>query len=255
MTEQSPSNSIWVKAAAFFGFLSFFNIVEHSQSIIDFSASFVLIAEWWRYLTSYIFLPLPYQLPQLEKDILTIVLLVLPVAYRFGFEGRWFDLRTHGRFISKIWDFAEDMDAYPTGVTFAIVATCVISIAYGFATGMRLIEALSEQTFGILAIALALFCLLNVRLRGDQPEDYESNWRDTLLLLVFCLTFPIATMPLVTLVVCVSLITIIQFRAAIYRIVFLWICVLIAAWISGIYLDEHIEPILRDWPRAPSPVA
>ncbi|WP_209348696.1 hypothetical protein [Pontixanthobacter sp. CEM42] len=228
---------------AFFGFLSLFNIVAHYQTAFDLAASLVWLAEWWHYLTSFLFWPLPFAMPLWEKDLLVVLITLGAFGFRrivWGMKkGNDLPLWDNVKLASEmVTSSAEEFEEESKPKALVIHAMVGVSGLYWLSFLWRLFTTTPSGTVAFLVLIFVFLVSTFARenLRVHQKID---------LGIVYCLVGPALT---------TNLLLTSMFRSwrAVLKFALAFLVVLVGAVLVGEYLDPLILDRLEGLPRAPN---
>jgi hypothetical protein len=177
-----PGYGFIAKVIAFLGVLQLYNIVAHHQSLLDLSQSVKLLAAWWRYGLTELFGFLHFDLPPLERELLTLLILSGSAAnfafFRrngsFLFSRMLRETLTSNANYAAMLGFEEKTPATVLG--FAFTSIILVGLAFVVVAAMPLWVIL----YSVFTI-IVLFILVTV-----EPSD-----DNLLFLIVFGLASPL----------------------------------------------------------------
>jgi hypothetical protein len=167
---------------AFFGVLQLYNIVAHHQTLLDLSESVKLLAAWWRYWLGELFGFLHINVPPLERELLSLLLLA-------GSAANIAFYRKHGSLLfSRLFRETFNQNANFNEIFGFKDRNLRVLFQFAF-TSIALIGMIIAIIVK-LPLWVGLYCLLSlvamvIGLRSSDSDD------SVLLLIGFFLAFPL----------------------------------------------------------------
>jgi len=245
---KDKKGSILNRILAGLGLLSLFNVVSHYQTTFDFAASLVWLADWWHYLTSYLFLPLPFEMPEWEKDTLVSVLLLSSIGARSKLSELMQDESRDGALPAPFLLVADAIEtmrrvalhSYGCLGVLAISAGAVLSVTYVCSLIYRFISVSPDffNYFTLFLIALALIDLVLMNRKIASQPYLSMAWFGVVAAIILLVPAHLFNSRKSTM----------KFALALLIIIF-------GAALVGQFIDPLILDRLEGLPPAPQPVA